>query len=1309
MLVDESRSRVSESQYPAVAATLRRLTPFVCLVAMALVATLDYGNGNIIGEAVADLHINAVAFLKSLAYTWDPKPFLGSHQGFTQVYLTPYTFLYALFAALHLSPVAAQRVVIFLIYLWIAGGMYWGLKYIAPGMNRVARLAGASAYLFNIYVAFNSAGSVPMLLTYGALPWMTGAIAAGLDGAMPWLMAGAATALFVFIGSGVNPPLIALNAILITVFIIAYFLWQGFSRDGLLRFAKTAAAAAGFSIALNLYWIVPFLDYIRTAWIGGVLDESPLMHNADSSYANVFRGLGQWAIFQTGPSGPYYAWAHAYQTGQLFSFLLWVVPVFGIAALLFRSRRSRALPFFLLVSFVSIPLAVGYYQGPIGNAITEPVYNLLYHYAPGFQMFRSAYKWVGGNEFGIAGLFAVFVWYAYDAVTRMRPAVAVAAVLLPLAIYMPVILDKANYAMAPLPPWTAAEASMTGSAQDTRTALFPSQYLEQFQWGDPGYYMEHALVGKPMVYGYLGAATNESSDQWLRLAYRRTREGDPHAAAIFRTLSVSELLQRDDFRAVQDFAFPDVSLTSDVTIAHDDLNRVLGLHETARAGANRLFPVSNPLPMVYGVSNPRVAPGPAVSVATSSDWNALARGQATISLDGLTAPQMRQVLASGATIAHSAAVIDDYTTTLLLPTSARVEAQYERQPFELPRGAAYRVSAMNLGTDYRYPLDAIRIDGRRLRPVGHETRSWQFLGTMQLAGGVHHVSAKGSGYVSPILILFTPASQWSGERAQVERIVAGAAGEIETLPVKQAKAIVDTERPGWYALSATPLHLSQPLYVSHPLPPPNPRYNANVVSAGRGVTQFELPYVPAAGVDPSTVQPLPQSWYESAAVFDWNRGSAVSWWLLSDDAHFMVYSAAKKPVSATLRMRFSALAPIDSLQVRTPMSDVSVPVNGATIASAVPEPLAADVNMPQVEEVPVRLRPGTNIVRIGCACAKIGLPAALVSDAVAQEQQRYIGAALSDLAIVTRDRSAASYDFASNRRLRNVAIPGGTLAIAADRKAPFAVSPLPLDDRTLAGDPALQGSMNQIAGRPVRAWIAETIALQGESYYRVFPIQDPSNINVALAETLPNTSSDRDARITSLSLVVTPDPANDAAGTAPVFALVGLRDMRTGATASGQDRLALSVDGRPAGSRVYLSRGRHTIASLTPDTGIDTITLAQGSNPQSTRVPLDVRYVSPVRATVTLPAAEKPFLLVLNESYYKEWTARVGDRQLVHVQTNGFANGWIVPPSAKGTTIDLYFTAQRKFIIAVLISAISALAILSVLSIGSFVRARNAA
>lgn len=1282
------------------------------LFLMALLATLSYGKGNILGEGVNDLHIDPIGFIHDMLFTWEPRSALGSHNGFTQVYLTPYSLLYALFAEAHVSAEIAQRLVLFLIYLWIAVGMYWALGGIDAHINRAGRLAGAAAYLFNIYVAFNSAGSVPMLLTYASLPCIVAALGAALDARWSIVRSSVAIALFVFAGSGINPPLIAINLIVILVYVLSYLAWHAATKTLWLRLAAIGCGATVATIAVNLYWIVPFLDYMRTAWIGGVLDESPMMHNADSSFANVFRGLGQWSIFASGGGQAYYPWAHPYEPGQLFSVLLWLVPICGAAGLLFRGAKYRSLPFFLATAFVAVPLAVGYYHGPIGDAITEPIYNFLYNSVPGFQMFRSAYKWVGAYEFGAAGLFAVFASSLYLALKerarRLVPA-AFAVAALPLILYVPVIINQANYPMNPIPSWSKAEDRLVGSSKDSRVALFPSQYLEQFLWGSPGYYMEHSLIHKPLSAGYLGAATNEAADRWLRLAYRRARQGDSRATDLFRLISVSEILQRDDFRSDQDFAFPGQIVTSNATISHDILTRVMGLRETGRDAANRLYAVPDYLPLVYGVSHPEIATVPAVGVPSTSNAADLAKGEVQVSLDGLDISGISALLASGAVAGTLPSTIDDYATTLLMPQSTHIEVQIPHQRFIINRGGRYRVVAMNLGFDYRYPLRNLRIDGKTIKPRQPFLASWQYLGTVSFSEGAHYASSSSAGYLTPVLMAFESEQKWERNRTALQELLQSRVSSQQTMPVKSRRGRFFVNRAGMYSLQATPMYPDD-LYHTRAVGDLSAAPLALRVAASANVQTYALPYVPAAGVSPTAPHALPEGWYEIPGVYDWNRGAAVDWWLLARNAKFVVFSPASKPIRATLAMRFSALAPIDRLKISYPGGSTQVTVHGQSLpASTTPaQPLVAMIRPPQQVVAPIVLQPGLTTLEISGAPAVPTLPNDAVSDALLAQAGGYVGAITVSMAINTRDSAAKSYIFPQSMRLRTQAFPGGVLAIYnRNAKDTFSVAGFRLPDRTLDGNPFLQGHIVPVSGTMPHIWIATEISLQGRSRYRILPLSDPNNFNMSLSETLANTESDVGATVLGTWLIMSPS-ADETGRESSVLSVSSTGVTRTAMASAlyGSSTLA-HVDGQATGKAVHLAAGSHNIEGVGPSSGVDTLTVTRGTIKTPQRLPLRVHFVSPVEIQIVVPSGAKPFLLVLNESYYPQWQAFLGKHQLKHVQANGFANGWIVPAVKSGTKIRVLFSSQRIFVIASRLSCGAIAAGILLLVFGGWKRRRT--
>ena len=412
-----------------------------------------------------------------------------------------------------------------------------------------------------------------------------------------------AIALLVLVGAGINPPLVAINVVVLAIFVTVTILFDPKPYAALRRTLPFLVAAGVAAITVNLYWLVPFVDYFRGVWLNGVLSEAPSMHNAATSFANVLRGLGHWATFVSFGDRAYFPWAAPYKEG-LFSALLWFVPVIGLSGVAFKRNQRPVTLFFLIVTLVSVPIVVGYYHDGLGNAVTTPIYDALYRDFPGFQMFRFSYKWVAGVEFGIAGLYALggfaIVAALRDLLARLSdreretwawsiPAIRTALIVLPILIFVPVLVNKMNYPGQVIPKWAYHENALVGNDQGHRVALFPTQFLEQFDWGNPEFYIEDSLVDRPMIYGLLGSEPSEGTDVWVRRAYRATREGLPFASDMFRVLGVDTILQRDDFIPAIDFSSPGEWRFNTTTLTHDLLHRVAQSHALPlRRPASRL-------------------------------------------------------------------------------------------------------------------------------------------------------------------------------------------------------------------------------------------------------------------------------------------------------------------------------------------------------------------------------------------------------------------------------------------------------------------------------------------------------------------------------------------------------------------------------------------------------------------------------------------------------------------------------------------------------------------------------------------------
>ena len=133
----------------------------------------------------------------------------------------PYAWLYAVAEIFHVPQDFAQRVAVFTVYL----GCLWprcttACAALRHGSMRPRGSPVRVAYLFNMYVALNSQAQIVWLLTYATLPAMIGVTARAMRGELNVWRAALGIALLVLVGGGVNPPLVAINAILLALFVV---------------------------------------------------------------------------------------------------------------------------------------------------------------------------------------------------------------------------------------------------------------------------------------------------------------------------------------------------------------------------------------------------------------------------------------------------------------------------------------------------------------------------------------------------------------------------------------------------------------------------------------------------------------------------------------------------------------------------------------------------------------------------------------------------------------------------------------------------------------------------------------------------------------------------------------------------------------------------------------------------------------------------------------------------------------------------------------------------------------------------------
>ena len=293
------------------------------------------------------LHIDPLKFLWSLLHAWNPALYMGTHTGFWFPYETPYSWIYGARAdTSHIPQDFAQRFAVFAVYLGLLASMYYCLRSVAPWLGETARVAGSVAYLFNMYVALNSQAQIVWLLTYGTLPAMIGITARAMRGEMNVWRAALGMALLVLVGGGINPPLLAINVILLAIFVLVMLALSEEAWDR--RQANPAVRrrrVPGDVLPLTSTGSCPSSTTSAACGSMAFLSEGPSLHNAATSFDNVLRGLGHWATFVSFRKPAYFPWAEPSAQG-LFSALLWFVPIVALGAVAFKRNQRPVHPLF---------------------------------------------------------------------------------------------------------------------------------------------------------------------------------------------------------------------------------------------------------------------------------------------------------------------------------------------------------------------------------------------------------------------------------------------------------------------------------------------------------------------------------------------------------------------------------------------------------------------------------------------------------------------------------------------------------------------------------------------------------------------------------------------------------------------------------------------------------------------------------------------------------------------------------------------------------------------------------------------------
>lgn len=122
-------------------------------------------------------------------------------------------------------------------------------------------------------------------------------------------------------------------------------------------------------------------------------------------------------------------------------------------------------------------------------------------------------------------------------------------------------------------------------------------------------------------------------------------------------------------------------------------------------------------------------------------------------------------------------------------------------------------------------------------------------------------------------------------------------------------------------------------------------------------------------------------------------------------------------------------------------------------------------------------------------------------------------------------------------------------------------------------------------------------------------------------------------------------------------------------------RLFLYADASPDGGRRTVSYRRVGFADAT---ALVAVLVPADAPPPQPPVPLKSSASRTGSYRVTVPASGAPALLRFADGWSEQWRAQLDKRPLPHLEVDGFANGWVLPPTNDDVVVEVSYGPVRR-------------------------------
>ncbi|MEX1007229.1 MAG: alpha-(1-_3)-arabinofuranosyltransferase family protein [Acidimicrobiia bacterium] len=1320
--LDAHRSRAQPESVARVSSGPLRLLGYGVLAALAYIPLLRTAPGRVVADTKSYLYLDPGRLLERAPSMWDSNIGLGTvtHQNIGYLFpMGPYYWLMHFFGV---PAWVSQRLWLGTILLFAALGMLYLLRTLhvrGPGV-----VVAALVFMLSPYVLDFAARLSVILLPWAGLPWMLAIVIRALrdDG---WKYP-ALFAIVVQVVGSVNATALVFAGI-VPVLWVFYAVFVTHEVDWR-RTVNTVAKIAGLTILASLWWIVGLAT--QSAYGLDILKFTETLATVShaSIPSEVLRSFGYWFFYGGDKISAWIEPSVGYTQDLWLIAASFALPLLAFAAAGLVRWRHRA--FFVLVTLIGFVVAVG------ANPYEDPsVLGRMFKWFAESSSFglalRSTARAVPLVALGVAVLLGLGVNALAASWSRRGVPVAglvlAGLVIVVAAVNLPSLWNGSIYGESlqrdeNLPSyWTAAIDDLDAGSHDTRILELPGADFAAYRWGGTVDPITPGLADRTYVARELVPWGSPATADLLNALDRRLQEGvlDPAAVApIARLMSVGDIVYRADLETDRfDLAraVPTWLLLTEPSVA-DGLGQPTGygsglgppLHSTQVDEVALALPPDAPEPSPVSVFPVQDAPTIVHSASATDALIVAGDGEGLVDLAALGALGGRGVTLYSASFADDQAAL---RAEIARPGSVLVVTDSNRKRgrrwtgIKNVEGPTERVGESALAKD---EFDA-RLD---LFPgAGPDTR------TVVVPPNVK-VSTTRFGNV------LTYFPELRGSRAVDANV--DTAWEVADASVLGEKIRIDLAEP----VTADHVNLVQPLVG------PRARYLTKITLTFDGKNPINVDLHDASRTSDGETVAFPRRTFHRFEItlddtnvgdtFDYpgNNGVGFAEIGLRDDA----------PGAQNLRATETVRMPTDLVDAAGPLAAGRplVFVMSRSRNAVIPPRYSQDEDA-LVRELRVPNSRGFGwggSARLAAAAPDdvidvvLGIPDATAGGITVQASQHLPGD--------VRARGSAAFDgdpgtawntafgepvgqWVDVRTAQPITVDHLDLQLVADGRhsVPTQVRidaggesrtvdlPPIVDQTTPDGTVDVPVSFDPLAANDLRITITAIRPVTTIEYHDNQPIVMP----VAIAEMgVPG-------------VVRAPMPTQfPPTCHTDLLAVDGAprRVRLTGDT--GQAEGGGAVDLEPCDGAMTLTAGNHVVQS-TPGTttGIDLDGLVLGSQLDGTpialgpggslanstrsaeRVPTDtpvVRVVNNGRSKMELHVSGaqpgKPFWLVLGESNNAGWKATVdgvdaGGSTLV----NGYANGWLVVPSAASFAVTLEWTPQRTVWIALAISGVA--------------------